>query len=41
MRILLIYSSKYGTTEICAKKIVDNLDGKVDLVNIKEKNNIN
>ncbi|MBE6071107.1 MAG: flavodoxin [Clostridium butyricum] len=41
MRILLIYSSKYGATEICAKKIADNLDEKVDLINIKEKNNIN
>ena len=41
MKIAVIYSSKYGSTEVCAKKISDNIKGESEIVNIKENNNIN
>ena len=41
MKIAVIYSSKYGATEVCAKKISDNIKGESEIVNIKENNNIN
>ncbi|MEG0309209.1 MAG: flavodoxin domain-containing protein [Clostridium sp.] len=36
MKILILYGSKYGTTEECARKLKSYLHGDIDLVNIKE-----
>jgi menaquinone-dependent protoporphyrinogen oxidase len=36
MSTLIIYASKYGCTERCAKSLAAKLSGKVDLVNIKK-----
>lgn len=36
MNTLIIYGTKYGCTERCAKSLSGKLTGKVDLVNIKK-----
>ena len=40
MRSLILYGSKYGTTEECSKKLKDYLDGEVDLINVEENRDI-
>ena len=35
MNTLLVYSSKYGCTEKCAKTLSKELKDKVDLINLK------
>lgn len=40
MKSLVLYGSKYGTTEECAKKITQYLEGEVHLINIKENKDI-
>lgn len=35
MKGLIIYSSKHGTTEYCAKKLKENLNSQFDIINIK------
>jgi menaquinone-dependent protoporphyrinogen oxidase len=37
MKIAILYGSKYGATECCAKKIASELNGQVELINIFEK----
>ena len=41
MKIAVIYSSKYGATEVCAKKISDKIKGERERVSIKENNKMN
>ncbi|QGG48774.1 flavodoxin domain-containing protein [Heliorestis convoluta] len=36
MNILIAYITKYGTTEACAQKLAEKLDGSVTLVNVKK-----
>ncbi|QUH27056.1 flavodoxin domain-containing protein [Serpentinicella alkaliphila] len=36
MKTLIVYSTKYGCTEKCAKKLSEKLKGSIDLVNLKE-----
>lgn len=36
MKTLIIYSTKYGSTEKCAKMLSEKLTGRVELVNIKK-----
>ena len=38
MKTLILYSSKYGTTEKCAKLISNDLEGKTDIVNLINEN---
>lgn len=40
MKTLIVFGSKYGTTEKCAKMIRENLDGKADLVNLKKQTTV-
>lgn len=40
MKTLVVYGSKYGATEICAKRIAKGLKGEVDLINLKEQKEI-
>lgn len=40
MDTLLVYASKYGCTEKCAKLVAERLNGNVDMVNLKEKKEI-
>lgn len=40
MRTLVVYSSKYGATEACAKQIEKVLQGKVELVNLRKEKNV-
>jgi menaquinone-dependent protoporphyrinogen oxidase len=40
MSTLIIYASKYGTTEKCAKLVSEKLKDQVDLVNIKKDKNV-
>ena len=40
MRYLIVYRSKYGTTEKCACMLRDRLGGKTDLWDLKEKKKI-
>lgn len=40
MKTLLVYASKYGCTEKCAKLVAERLNGNVDMVNLKEKKEI-
>ncbi|MEG0672276.1 flavodoxin domain-containing protein [Clostridium sp.] len=40
MKSLVLYGSKYGTTEECAKKLKDHLHGEVDLINVEENKDI-
>ncbi len=35
MRSLILFGSKYGTSETCAKKLKGYMHGEVDLVNVK------
>lgn len=37
MKTMIIYSSRKGSTEKCAEKLQNNLDGDVTLVNFKKK----
>ncbi len=41
MDILIAYGSKHGCTEKCANLLKEELDGKVDLINLKDTNKIN
>jgi menaquinone-dependent protoporphyrinogen oxidase len=41
MNTLIVYSSKYGCTEKCAKMLSDELKDKVDLINLKNVKDIN
>lgn len=36
MKVLIIYATKYGTSEKCAKLLKDKLDGEVELINISK-----
>lgn len=36
MRIAILYGSKYGATETCAKKIASEIKGQVNLINLLE-----
>lgn len=36
MRTLIVYATKYGTTEKCAKILAERLIGEVDIYNLKE-----
>ena len=40
MNTLLVYSSKYGCTEKCAKTLSKELKDKVDLINLKNAEDI-
>ena len=40
MKTLIIYASQHGTTEQCAVKLSEKLDGEVEVHNIKEEGNI-
>lgn len=40
MRSLILFGSKYGTAEECAKKLKEKLKGDVDLINIKNSKEI-
>lgn len=35
MKTLIVYATKYGATEKAAKKLAEQLNGEVDLVNLK------
>ena len=37
MNTLVVYASKHGSAEDCAKTVAGKLKGKVELVNLKEK----
>lgn len=41
MNTLIVYASKYGCTEKCAKLITKELNDKVDIINLKIVKNIN
>lgn len=36
MKTLILYATKYGTTENCAKILSENLQGQVDIVDLKK-----
>ncbi|WP_040950464.1 flavodoxin domain-containing protein [Gorillibacterium massiliense] len=36
MSILIVYATKYGSAEKCAKQLADKLDGQVELLNLRE-----
>lgn len=38
MKTLIVYGTKYGTTEKCSKLLKDKLQGEVTIVNIKKEN---
>lgn len=40
MKTVIIYASKHGTTEQCAVKLSEKLEGKVEVYNIKKGENI-
>lgn len=40
MKILILFGSKYGTTEKCAGKLKEYINGDVEIININEKKNI-
>lgn len=40
MRILIVYSTKHGTTEKCAKILKEKINGDVDLYNLKKTEDI-
>lgn len=40
MKTLVVYATKYGCTEKCAKMLAERLAGEVDLYNLKDINNI-
>ncbi|WBW96698.1 flavodoxin domain-containing protein [Oceanirhabdus sp. W0125-5] len=40
MKTLIIYGTKHGCTEKCAKILAEKLTGKVELYNLKEKKNL-
>ncbi|BES64751.1 hypothetical protein SANA_11900 [Gottschalkiaceae bacterium SANA] len=37
MKTAILYGSKYGATECCAKKIASEINGQVELINLLEK----
>lgn len=37
MKTAILYGSKYGATESCAKKIASEINGQVELINLLEK----
>lgn len=41
MNTLIVYASKYGCAEKCANLLSKDLTGNVDLINIKENQNVN
>lgn len=40
MKVLIIYSTKYGTSEKCAKLLKDKLNGEVELINISKNSEV-
>lgn len=40
MKTLIAYSTKYGCTERCGKKLAEKLNGEVELKNVKKEKNI-
>ncbi|SCY90797.1 flavodoxin domain-containing protein [Alkaliphilus peptidifermentans] len=40
MKTIIVYSTKYGTTEKCANSLSKKLSGEIDLVNLKSINDI-
>lgn len=40
MKSLILFGSKYGTTESCANKLKDYLKGQVEIIDIKKSNHI-
>lgn len=40
MKTLIVYGSKYGTTQKCAQEIAKKISGKVDVVNLKDNKGI-
>ncbi|MEG0857510.1 MAG: flavodoxin domain-containing protein [Terrisporobacter sp.] len=40
MKSLIVFGSRYGTTEICANKLKEYLNGEVEIVNIDKNDNI-
>lgn len=41
MKILIAYTTKYGAAEACAKKLVEELNGECDLINLKITKEVN
>jgi menaquinone-dependent protoporphyrinogen oxidase len=40
MKVLIIYATKYGTSEKCAKLLKDKINGEVELVNISKNSEV-
>lgn len=40
MNTLILYGSKHGCTETCAKILADRLTGKVDRINVDQKTDV-
>ncbi len=40
MKTLIVFGTKHGCTERCAKTLSEKFDGEVDLINLKEGKNI-
>lgn len=40
MNTLIVYATKHGTTEKCAEKLKEELEGEVELVNLEKMNKI-
>lgn len=36
MRVLIVYATKYGSVEKCAKLLAEMLDDKIELINLKD-----
>lgn len=36
MKTLILYATKYGATEACARLLAQNLEGEVQIINIKQ-----
>lgn len=41
MNTLIVYATKYGATEKCARKLTERLTGNIEMVNLKEVQDIN
>lgn len=41
MNTLIVYGTKYGCAQKCAMELAKEFDGDVELVNLKEKGNVN
>ena len=40
MKTLILYATKYGATEACARLLAQNLEGEVQIINIKQAKDI-